>query len=180
MYQIIIGLGNPGVEYVKTRHNVGMQFLDYLSPGVIWQNEKLGSYRYCYVDLLPSVETGTILVKPQTFMNLSGNSLKFLKKKYLNLTGDKLLVVHDDLDLELGSWKLHFSKGPLGHNGLESLYQEWGSKEFWHLRIGIDNRETLSRELGRDYVLRNFSPQENEIKLSIFATIRNQLELSSR
>ncbi|GAB7026945.1 aminoacyl-tRNA hydrolase [Geotalea toluenoxydans] len=152
--KIIVGLGNPGPKYQWTRHNAGFMVLDRLShlAGIIiskktfsgvcgegnWQGERL------------------ILLKPQTFMNLSGRSaaeaIRFHK-----LPIEDLIVIHDDLDIPFGRVKLKQGGGHAGHNGLRSLAQELGSGDFVRVRVGI------GRPVHGDvvnYVLNNFSPEE--------------------
>lgn len=179
---IILGLGNPGRAYAGTRHNAGMLFLDYLAPEAEWRREKLGEYERAEF----SLETGQIclLVKPQTFMNRSGESLRFLQKRYPELTGAQLVVAHDDLDLKFGTWKTQFGRGPHGHHGLESLYQaRGGSADFWHYRIGIEARAgatqgeatNLPKIRGQDYVLQRFTVNELSELEVVFAALAKQL-----
>ena len=136
--KLIVGLGNPGQKYKNNRHNVGFMTVDRL------MEEKL---------------PGVKLLKPDTFMNRSGAAVK---REEPNLRF--LYVVHDDLDIELGKFKLSFGKGPKVHNGLKSIYEQLGTKDFWHVRIGIDNRAAAGfRGTGEEYVLENFRPEEREI-----------------
>jgi PTH1 family peptidyl-tRNA hydrolase len=142
--KLIVGLGNPGQKYKNNRHNVGFMVVDELArhaPGKPW-----------------------ILFKPQKFMNRSGGEVKrwLRTNKVRNLV--YLYVVHDDLDIELGKFKLSFGKGPKVHNGLKSIYDSLSTKDFWHVRIGIDNRlKTGFKGTGEEYVLENFRPEEKEI-----------------
>lgn len=165
--RIIIGLGNPGSQYAQTRHNVGQQFLDFAWPNLAWKFEKLGQY----VCALSPAPHQAILVKPQTYMNRSGDALRFLQKKYEGMRAEQLVVVHDDLDLTLGSWKVQLGTGPHGHNGLESLYAAWGSTNFWHVRIGIDGRAGDRSIPSTAYVLQPFTPVEREKLQAVFAQI---------
>ena len=138
--KLIVGLGNPGQKYKYNRHNVGFMVVDELArhePGKPW-----------------------ILFKPQKFMNRSGVEVKNLRVRNLQ----DLFVVHDDLDIELGKFKISFGKGPKVHNGLRSIYEQLGTKDFWHVRIGIDNRlKTGFKGTGEEYVLENFRPEEKKI-----------------
>ncbi|MCX6816426.1 MAG: aminoacyl-tRNA hydrolase [Candidatus Beckwithbacteria bacterium] len=139
--KLIVGLGNPGEKYKNNRHNVGFLVAD-----------ELGKLNL----------TDTVLVKPQKFMNKSGVAVKKLTKRY-SLQPNSLFVVHDDLDIELGKFKIG-QKGPKVHNGLKSIYEQLGYKNFWHVRVGIDNRiKTAFKGTGEDYVLQNFRPEEREI-----------------
>ncbi|MDZ4229013.1 MAG: aminoacyl-tRNA hydrolase [Patescibacteria group bacterium] len=140
--KLIVGLGNPGEKYKNNRHNVGFWVIDEL--------EKLS---------LP----GVVLFKPQKFMNKSGQEVKKLIKKY-PLDKHQLYVIHDDLDIPLGKFKLHLGKGPKVHNGLQSIYEQLGTKDFWHLRIGIDNRsKTGFVGTGEGYVLQNWRQEEKKL-----------------
>lgn len=150
--KLMVGLGNPGEKYQNNRHNVGFWVVDSL------KKLKLA---------------GVVLLKPQTFMNRSGIEVKKLVKKY-PLDKNELYVIHDDLDIELGKYKISLAKGPKVHNGLQSIYQQLGTKDFWHVRVGIDNREATGyTSSGEDYVLQNFRPEEREkIKITIINIIK--------
>ncbi|MDZ7586142.1 MAG: aminoacyl-tRNA hydrolase [Patescibacteria group bacterium] len=142
----IVGLGNPGSKYQNNRHNAGFMAVDRL------MKEKWSGVKW---------------LKPQTFMNKSGTAVKkFLgRREEPNLPSfANLYVAHDDLDIELGKFKISWGKGPKVHNGLRSIYEQLGTKDFWHVRIGIDNRmKTGFRGTGEEYVLQNFRPEEREI-----------------
>lgn len=133
--QLIAGLGNPGAKYEGTRHNVGFWFVDELA------REKGCSLRH---DSKFQGEVGKVsvagetiwLIKPTTFMNLSGQAVSALAN-YYKLTVENLLVVHDELDLEPGTVRLKCGGGHGGHNGLRDIISHFGSKEFYRLRIGI-------------------------------------------
>ncbi len=97
-------------------------------------------------------------------MNRSGVVLKAFLKKHPKIKLDDVYVIHDDLDLTLGKFKLTFGRGPKVHNGLKSIYEQLGSKDFWHVRIGIDNRiKTGFRGTGEDYVLSRWRPEERVV-----------------
>ncbi len=139
--KLIIGIGNPGIDYKDTRHNVGHMLIDQLLK------EKL---------------KGAFARKTDVFMNQSG---EFVKKM---VTGHKLpitdlYIVHDDLDILLGEYKIQFGRGPKDHNGLRSIDDSLGTDEYWHVRIGVDNRPTDNRPMGEEYVLQNFSDEEKVI-----------------
>lgn len=172
----IFGLGNPGQEYFRTRHNVGFMFLDY------WA-EKLG---------LPDFKDQTkfhaeisqnadwTFIKPQTFMNDSGRSvqafLQFFYKEWLQTENlSAVFVAHDDLDLELGTFKLQKGTGPKVHNGLNSIYQHLHTKDFWHIRLGVDSRKGDRTQSGREYVLTNFSSEELHTLYSVFDQVINRI-----
>ncbi|MEK7514007.1 MAG: aminoacyl-tRNA hydrolase [Patescibacteria group bacterium] len=153
--KLIIGLGNPGEKYKNTRHNAGFLVVDQL--------EKMN---------LP----GVVLFKPQKFMNRSGQEVKKLIKKY-PLDRNELYVVHDDLDIPLGKFKIT-QKGPKVHNGLKSIYEQLGVKDFWHVRVGIDNRlETGFTGTGEEYVLQTWRPEERKMMSGVIKEIVRSLVL---
>jgi PTH1 family peptidyl-tRNA hydrolase len=152
--KLLAGLGNPGTKYLWTRHNAGFMVLDRLaSDAGISVNKKSFSGLYgdttCWGERLH-------LLKPQTFMNLSGRSV-FPALQYHKLTLDDLIVIYDDLDIPFGQIKLKKGGGHGGHNGLRSLIQELGSADFIRVRVGIDRPKFGDPA---DYVLSPFSKNE--------------------
>lgn len=153
----IIGLGNPEEQHQLTRHNVGFRVVDTLakelgmtfsaSPKLFSEISKAGDW---------------LLAKPQTYMNGSGQAIQAILNFY-KLNPADIIIVHDDLDLPFGTWKSQFGTGPKIHNGLLSVYQSLGTKDFTHLRIGIDNRAGIKNLPGKDYVLQSFSDQEETV-----------------
>lgn len=137
--KLIIGLGNPGKEYENTRHNVGYLFVDL--------GEKLLSSK------------DFIFRKSSVFMNSSGDAVGKLKNAF-HTKEDNLYVAFDDLDIPLGKWKIQFGVGPKDHKGLNSIYDKLNTHDFWHIRIGVDNRNPDSRLKGEDYVLQDFTAEE--------------------
>jgi PTH1 family peptidyl-tRNA hydrolase len=140
--RLVIGLGNPGEKYRDNRHNVG----------------------YLVVDKLNLLTHGgdTVVKKSDVFMNNSGESVKKIVDRY-HLELSNLWVIHDDLDIPIGSYKIQFGKGPKVHNGLNDVYQKLGTNEFWHVRVGVDNRNPEDRAKGEEYVLQDFTNEEQEI-----------------
>jgi PTH1 family peptidyl-tRNA hydrolase len=167
--KLIVGLGNPGEKYENTRHNVGFFVLDRLaaeSRAMNYESSKKGKVEYVWVEIDgEKVE----LVKPQTFMNESGFSVQYAKKNHSGLNNSDVLVIHDDLDIFLGSYKLQFGKGPKLHNGVKSVEDCLGTKDFWRLRVGIDGRSRKSevRSNGEEYVLARFSKPELDVLNSL-------------
>ncbi|QQG47549.1 MAG: aminoacyl-tRNA hydrolase [Candidatus Woesebacteria bacterium] len=149
--KVIVGLGNPGEKYSKTRHNVGFMVLDALADG-----GKFGFQKKFNCLILQSGDV--ILVKPQTFMNASGEAVSKLVDFYKVDLND-LWVIHDDLDLSLGETKIQKGVGPKLHNGIYSIEESLNSKEFWRVRVGVDNRDN-NRTLGEQYVLEEFKEDE--------------------
>lgn len=133
MFKLIVALGNPGPDYAKTRHNVGWMFLDSLSElnSAIWKNKFKGEYSE-----INFKSEKVYFLKPQTFMNLSGESVLALIT-FFKINPEEILVVHDELDLPFG--QIHFKKGGglAGHNGLKSMANLLGTDQFSRLRIGI-------------------------------------------
>ncbi len=179
--KIFVGLGNPGKEYENSRHNAGFLFLDALAKELDLSfkfNKKFNAD-------LASRRDDLFLIKPQTFMNRSGQALRafldFLKIDLADaLNGpldgpNDLIVVHDDLDLELGSFKLQKGKGPKGHNGLQSIYDHLGTQDFWHLRLGVDSRQGDRKIPAADYVLQSMPPAEQEKMKKMFTQLLQEL-----
>ncbi|MBK6777042.1 MAG: aminoacyl-tRNA hydrolase [Flavobacteriales bacterium] len=133
MKYMIVGLGNPGPEYVNTRHNIGFQVLDTLAKTF---NASFESDRYAEVAEVRHKGRTFILAKPQTFMNLSGKAVRYWMEKE-NVPLDRVLVVTDDLALPFGKIRLRASGSAGGHNGLTSIIEVLGSLDFARLRFGI-------------------------------------------
>ena len=136
--KLIVGLGNPGKEYEKTRHNIGFMVVDALAKELgfsKWKNAKYARGEACR-GFVESCCEDVLLLKPNTFMNRSGEAVKKALHD-LRLSTSDLLVVHDDIDLELGTLRLDFSAGSAGHNGVQSIIDTLATKEFWRLRVGI-------------------------------------------
>lgn len=154
---MIIGLGNPGVEYKNTRHNLGFRVVSRLSEkySVI-----LTSRRYlAWWGEGSILSQPVILAKPRTFMNLSGRAVKALLQG-LKQTPDKLLIIHDDVDLALGKIKIKYRGGDAGHRGIRSILEELGTDEFTRIRMGI-GRPAKGQDT-TDYVLNPFDSSEGE------------------
>ncbi|HEX7065158.1 MAG TPA: aminoacyl-tRNA hydrolase [Bacillales bacterium] len=154
--KVIVGLGNPGFQYEKTRHNVGFMVLDELSKrlGIPVKKKKFNA-----VFGMGTLQGEKIvLVKPLTYMNASGEAVRPLLD-YYNAAADDLVVVYDDLDLPAGKIRLRQKGGTGGHNGMKSIVAHLGTKEFKRIRIGIGRPE--SPGIGViDYVLKPFSKKE--------------------
>lgn len=154
---IIAGLGNPGSKYQWTRHNAGFLFLDRLAhlESIPIDRKQFGGLTGCW----ERNDKRMILLKPQTFMNLSGRSI-IPALQFYKLKPENLIVVHDEIDLPLGTVRLKQGGGHGGQNGLRSIIEQLGRSDFLRIRIGI------GRPLHGDvsgYVLGTFTPQEMEI-----------------
>lgn len=152
--ELIVGLGNPGKRYEKTRHNVGFMVVDYpigkISVSPHAKRKLLSLIYYWY-------EEQAVLAKPTVFMNNSGQAVRRLMHHF-NVRPPDLLIVHDDLDVALGEYKLQKGRGAAGHHGVESVIAELRSKDFWRLRVGIGHSKDATDP--EDYVLRDFTPEE--------------------
>jgi PTH1 family peptidyl-tRNA hydrolase len=155
---LIIGLGNPGKGYHLTRHNVGFRVVDRLAreQGIQFSRRRCGArIGECRVG-----REKVILAKPLTYMNKSGVSVKKLVKA-LGIPLDRLVVVHDDLDLACGRMKIKERGGHGGHKGVQSIIEELGSADFLRVKIGIGKPE--NPEQGADYVLSRFAADERSL-----------------
>ena len=166
---LIVGLGNPGEEYNKSRHNAGFLFIDRLAGKDVFSLDKKQ-------EALILNKGKYILVKPQTFMNDSGRAVRKIMD-YYKLDIDKLVIVHDDLDIAFGEYKIQKEKGPKIHNGLKSIEQCLGRKDFWRVRIGIDNRQPgVSYGTGADYVLSSLLSEEIKLLDKVVEEVVKELE----
>lgn len=158
---LIVGLGNPGKQYTDTRHNVGFMLLDKLlnlfEPNEQWRIQK--TFKAQTADL--KINQLTVkLIKPQTFMNESGYSVKTAATFY-KISLNHLWVVHDDLDLPLGAVRISNNSSAAGHRGVQSIINSLGTQNFKRWRIGI-GRPTISPTV-EDFVLEPFLPAEQTI-----------------
>ncbi|MDO4435357.1 MAG: aminoacyl-tRNA hydrolase [Cardiobacteriaceae bacterium] len=145
MIKLVVGLGNPGEKYQKTRHNAGFWFLDALEKRFV--EEKKFQAQYAKI----TMEGKALhLLKPLTFMNASGRAVSACAKFY-GITPEEILVVHDELDLAEGLIRLKFDGGHGGHNGLRDIQSALGAKTFYRLRVGIDRPKTKEEVV--NYVL---------------------------
>jgi PTH1 family peptidyl-tRNA hydrolase len=169
---LIVGLGNPGAEYKKTRHNAGFLVVEKLAVRwrAGWKNERKFNARLACID---RDGRRVLLCQPQTFMNASGEAVGALTEFY-RLPRTRILVVVDDADLPLGSIRLRPGGSSGGHHGLESIEQHLGSREFARLRLGIGRRDG-AREI-TDYVLGRFDPAEKALVAEVLDRAVGQAE----
>lgn len=175
-----MGLGNPGEKYVHNRHNVGFMFTDWLLDKVTASPTVFAFDKYSDADIAKvqqdsSSNLPAILAKPRTYMNRSGFTANKLLTSY-DLQPTSLFVAHDDLDIKLGEFKIQQGKGPKIHNGLSSIESSLRFKDFWRIRIGIDNRDPERRTPGEPYVLQNFTSEEKKTVTEIFPIIFQKLQ----
>jgi PTH1 family peptidyl-tRNA hydrolase len=151
---LVAGLGNPGREYARTRHNVGWMVADELA------RRHAGSFRSKFSGRLAEVRPGEqrlALLKPETYMNESGRSVG-AAARFFKVPADRILLVHDDVDLAEGRLQARLGGGLAGHNGLRSIAQALGTNDFLRLRIGVGRPERGDRWPVADYVLSPFEP----------------------
>lgn len=163
---LVTGIGNPERKYENTRHNVGYRAIDIFRQALRYEGFIADKALRRSINLQSEVATVRwglneviILQKTQTSMNNAGVAVKKVYKRY-NI--DNLVLFHDDLDIKLGEYKIQKGKSPKGHNGVKSVEQVLGRKDFWRVRIGIENREDVKIP-GEKYVLQRFSKEEKEI-----------------
>lgn len=154
--KLIVGLGNPGKEYEGTRHNCGFMVIDELARKLnvdINQNKFKGLYvktKYCGEDV--------VLLKPQTYMNLSGESVIALMN-FFKIDQEDIIVIYDDLDMPVGKLRLRKNGSAGGHNGIKNIIAHLGNQNFKRIRVGIDRHKYMKVV---DYVLSRFSKEETD------------------
>jgi PTH1 family peptidyl-tRNA hydrolase len=154
---LVVGLGNPGREYARNRHNVGYLVVDELARrhGGTWRSKFSGQLAEIRLD-----GHKVALLKPETYMNESGRAVGAAARFY-KLEPDEVLLIHDEGDFELGRLELKVGGGLGGHNGLRSVAQHLKTQDFLRLRIGVGRPERGDRRPLADYVLSNFEPHDD-------------------
>jgi peptidyl-tRNA hydrolase, PTH1 family len=180
MPQLIVGLGNPGAKYDRTRHNIGFDVIDWLARQ--WQIQLTEQRKFQGIfGEGPGIGGKIRLLKPQTYMNLSGQSMRAVVDWY-KLSPEAVLVIYDDMDLPVGKLRLRQSGSAGGHNGMKSAIAHLGTQNFPRLRIGIgspkdpvqSNGEVVSHVLGR------FSPAETKVIAEVLQLATEAIELGLR
>ncbi|MBW2566935.1 MAG: aminoacyl-tRNA hydrolase [Deltaproteobacteria bacterium] len=170
-FQLIVGLGNPGEAYRLTRHNVGYMVVDRLA---LRHGISLDKQRFKSVFGSGKVDgRHVILAKPMTFMNLSGPSVRDLAISF-DLDTEKVLVIHDDIDVVFGKIKIKEKGGDGGHNGVRSLIVAWGSDEFVRIRIGIGRPQTDNDVSA--YVLGRFDAEQEKQLSAVISTAEHAVK----
>ncbi|MCI6677549.1 MAG: aminoacyl-tRNA hydrolase [Clostridiales bacterium] len=161
---IIAGLGNPTSRYDKTRHNVGFEVIDCLAKkyGIDVDTKK----HKALIGKGMIASEKVLLVKPQTFMNLSGESIREITDYYKADESD-LIVIYDDISLNVGQIRIRAKGSAGGHNGIKNIIQHMGTQNFWRIKVGIGEKPA-HRDLA-DYVLGHFQGEEKEIMQEAFA-----------
>jgi PTH1 family peptidyl-tRNA hydrolase len=169
--RVILGIGNPGERYRNNRHNIGFKLLDYFaSRNLLPFVPAKGSFYFCKGKLGNSEY---YLIKPTTYVNNSGVAAAELIET-LNIELSDLLVVHDDINLDMGKIKIKLSGGDGGHNGVSSIIYHLVSNEFTRLRLGVGN--SFGKGEMAAYVLSDFNPEEEQILEKVFDTAGTYIE----
>jgi peptidyl-tRNA hydrolase, PTH1 family len=174
--KVVVGLGNPGPEYERTRHNVGWWVVDHLAD--VWRIEGWKRDGEARVSSATVAGQRVRLVKPQTYMNLSGGALRpYLRREGFSYMKDLLIVV-DEVALPVGSFRIRSGGSAGGHNGLKSIEGAVGSQEYARLRIGVGPQDP-SRRRGdlADYVLGDFGKTEEKDVRTLFPTVTELVEV---
>ena len=174
MMKLIVGLGNPGQVYTHNRHNIGFICLKYLARTQgIKLDKKQGKARIGRGEI---ADAKAVLASPQTYMNLSGESVVLLVRKF-DIKLEDLLVIHDDLDLPLGKIRISWGSGSGGHNGVSSIIYSLGSQDFSRLRVGIGRPVPVGghSQIGEDdivrYVLNDFTEEEKGVIMPVIPVV---------
>ena len=161
--KLIIGLGNPGEKYEKNRHNTGFIILDELKEDWSFPDFEFSKKFDSDISEGNFKDQKIILAKPQTFMNNSGEAVRKIMSFY-KLTQEDIFVIHDDLDIDFGEFKISNDSGPAGHNGVKDIIDKIGTQGFKRFRIGIEGEEKRKTRTipGDVFVLQDFSEEELE------------------
>ncbi|OEH92766.1 aminoacyl-tRNA hydrolase [Bacillus solimangrovi] len=169
--KLIVGLGNPGPKFKGTRHNTGFEVIDEIAQR---HNAKLDQFKYnSQYSVIHVNEQKIMLLKPLTYMNLSGESIKPMMD-YFHVNKENLIVIHNDLDLPLGKIRLRQKGSAGGHNGMKSTIAQLGTQQFNRIRVGID-RPPFGMSVS-DYVLGEFSKEERMELSDVIDTCANACE----
>jgi len=164
---LIVGLGNPGKKYTKTRHNIGFEILNKLQKDICLPSFKLDKK----FNGLISKGKEVILLKPQTYMNRSGDSVSKLAN-YYNIDPKEIIVVHDDADFNLGRVKIDKNRSSGGHKGVQSIINHLSTKDFWRVRFGVGKE---NKKAG-DIALQKFSKNEKELVEKMIQKTTKEIE----
>lgn len=165
--KLIVGLGNPGKEYLNTRHNIGFIILDDYIGNEKWSNKFNGLYTEKNIN-----GEKYIFLKPQSYMNLSGGVVSSFVKFY-KLSYEDILVIQDDLDMPVGKIRIKVDSSSGGHNGIKDIINCLGTKSFARVKVGISNNKNIDT---KDYVLGSFSKSELSTLKDIESNIFNIIE----
>jgi len=159
--KLIVGLGNPGPKYQKTRHNFGFMLLDYVSHAQRFTFSHVPKFKGELAEVNDTLHQKIYYLKPQTYMNLSGQSVGPLVQFY-KIAIDDILVVYDDIDLPLGKIRFARKGASGGHNGVRSIIEALGSQNFHRLKLGVGRPNVAQKEVS-DHVLEKFHSDESKL-----------------
>lgn len=173
---LICGLGNPGSEYLKTRHNIGFLFIDFLLSKLDIAEEDLKNKYSAKFIKTEAFGEEVVFLKPQTYMNNSGTAVHEISHFY-KIIPKRTIIIHDELDLKYGDLRVKFAGGHAGHNGLKSI-DKCITKKYHRIRLGIDHPKNSKTPLMpvSDYVLSNIPLEEYEMLGNIFSKAENYLK----
>jgi PTH1 family peptidyl-tRNA hydrolase len=175
--KLIIGLGNPGKEYEHTRHNIGFTFLDHLKQEWGFSDFTLNKKFDAEISEGFHGSEKIILAKPQTYMNLSGTSVRKILDFY-KLTPTDILVIQDELDLPLSKYKVTSDSSSAGHNGIKNIIEHLGTQQFKRLRVGIATaqQDAFCLRGAHDFVLGKFTSEEQKTLSQLFPLLFDETE----
>lgn len=162
---LLVGLGNIGLDYGNTYHNVGFQCLSFLGEGEFKQDQKLESFIL--------TQAGIVYAKPSTMMNRSGRAVQKIQA-YYDIPRTQTIIIHDDSDIALGQYKIQANRGSGGHNGIASIMSSCGGKEMTRIRIGVRS-ERFQAFKAKDFVLKPISVSDKGVLDTVYERIKEDL-----
>ena len=176
--KLIVGLGNPGEKYKITRHNAGFLAVDFiLNDGDGFMMAKPSHEFKSEMFTWQNENDKIVFLKPQTFMNDSGQALKVICNFYKIILQKDLLIIHDDTDLPFGALRVTDSSTGAGHNGVQSIIDNLGTQDFHRIRIGVETRQSREDLPTDAFVLQNFTPEELvKLQSDIFPKVKTEVE----
>lgn len=181
--KIIVGLGNPGEKYKNNRHNAGFMAIDYILNDGDGFMTAVPSHDFKSEIFTWQSENGSkiIFLKPQTFMNDSGQAIKAICNFYKIEIAKDLIVIHDEIDLIFGEIRVSKNASDAGHNGVKSIIADLGTQDFLRLRIGIETRNSKEELPTESFVLQNFKEPEIEtLEKNLFPKIKEEVQIFIR
>ena len=177
--KLVVGLGNPGKKYEKTRHNIGFVVVERLindkkikKNDIRWkENKKIKAF--CCKTEIDGKEIE--FLKPTTYMNNSGVAVAFAVKKYPKLKPEDIIVAHDDKDIPLGEMRIQINRGPAGHNGVKSIIEHLGTQNFTRVRIGVAPIDGSDMGDTADFVLKKFTKEEQDILNKVITKVADEI-----
>ena len=180
--KLLVGLGNPGQKYDRTRHNIGFEVIDSLAKSWTVQLTENKRFHGRVGEMRSSHGARLILLKPNTYMNRSGQSVRAVVDWY-KLSANDVLVIYDDMDLPIGKLRLRLSGSAGGHNGMKSIISHLGTQAFPRLRLGISRADNAEQQVNRTvvgHVLGKFAPDERKVMDAAITLAVDAVEYSLR